>query len=74
MIQTGLGCRYTVPDAKTDRFYSSEGGMFIRGAYGERNQRTKIIISTEIAERNAAPTIVYDVNRSGMLSHADITW
>lgn len=48
--------------------------MFIRGAHRESNQRTKTIISTEIAERNAAPIIVCDVNRSVMPQHEDRTW
>ena len=57
-----------------DRLDSSESGMFVKGAHGERNQRTIIVMRKEIAERNATPTIVHDVNRSVMPWHVGVSW
>ena len=57
-----------------DRLDSSESSMFVKGTHGERNQRTIIAMRREIDERNAAPMIVYDVNRSVMPWHMGMTW
>lgn len=48
-------------------------GAIIRDTHRVRNQRTKSITSTDMAERNAAATIACDVNGLVMLRHVNRT-